>query len=253
MGPEGVEGVTMRGIPGKVVVVTGGSRGIGKAIALAFGREGARVVVCYREQEGLAHDVVRELTNQGGTGLAVRLEVTDRESIRTALRSVIETLGTVDVLVNNAGINRPSDFDTISDEDWEAVMHVNVTGLFRVTQEFLPVMRDGGSIINISSVSGQYGGPRTTHYAASKAAIIAITENLAIFCAARGIRVNAIAPGLIQSEMAQAAQGLGVSEKILLGRQGRPDEVGSVAVFLASDEASYITAQTINVNGGLYF
>ena len=114
-------------------------------------------------------------------------------------------------------------------------------------------MNDGGSIINIASVSAQYGGPRSTHYCVSKAGVLALTQNLAIFCSDRGIRVNAVSPGLIRSEMAGAAAGLGLEEKILLGRMGTYEEVASVVVFLASDEASYITAQTINVNGGIYF
>ena len=159
----------------------------------------------------------------------------------------------IDTLVNNAGINRPNDFDRISDEEWDEVLGVNLKGAFITIQEFLPLIKKGGNIINISSVSGQYGGPRTTHYAVSKGGLISLTQNLAIFCAPKNIRVNAIAAGLIQSKMAEAAKDLGILERIPLKRMGNPEEVAKVVVFLASDDASYITGQTINVNGGMYF
>lgn len=243
----------MRRLEEKTCIVTGSSRGIGKAIALEMAREGARVAVCYNTGREEAEAVVAEIEAGDGEALAVRFPVTDRAAVREALSVITERFGAVDVLVNNAGINRPNDFDRITDEDWEAVMDVNLTGVFRVTQEVLPHIKDGGSVINISSVSGQYGGPRTSHYCASKAAVLALTQNLAIFCSKRGVRVNAISPGLIASEMAGAAKGLGVEEKILLGRMGTGAEVGKAAVFLASSDSSYITAQTINVNGGLYF
>lgn len=243
----------MQRLKGKTALVTGSSRGIGRAIARAMAGEGARVAVCYNTREDEAAKVVGEIDEAGGEAVAVRFPVTDRKAVKEALDTVVSRFGPVDILVNNAGINRPEDFDKITDEDWADVMDVNLTGVFRVTQEVLPKMNDGGAVINISSVSGQYGGPRTSHYCASKAALLALTENLAIFCSKRGIRVNALSPGLIASEMAGAAKGLGVEDKILLGRQGTADEVARVAVFLASEEASYMTAQTINVNGGLYF
>jgi 3-oxoacyl-[acyl-carrier protein] reductase len=238
---------------GKTALVTGSSRGIGRAIVLAVAREGANAVVCYREQAEAAGEVVAAIKAEGGRATAVALAVTSRESIRAALEEVKSKFGPINILVNNAGINRPEDFDKITDEDWDDVLEINLTGAFRVTQEALPYLAEGGSIINISSVSGQYGGPRTSHYAVSKAGLIALTQNLAIFCAKRGIRVNTISPGLIASEMAQAAKGLPIMERILLGRMGTPEEVGDAAVFLASDESSYITAQVLNVNGGLYF
>ncbi|MFC2075724.1 SDR family NAD(P)-dependent oxidoreductase [candidate division KSB1 bacterium] len=237
----------------KTALVTGSSRGIGRAIVLALAREGARAVVCYREQAAAADEVVAAIEGQGGRATAVALTVTSRESIRAALEEVKKKYGPIDILVNNAGINRPEDFDKITDEDWDDVLDINLTGAFRVTQEALPHLVDGGSVINISSVSGQYGGPRTSHYAVSKAGLIALTQNLAIFCAKRGIRVNAVSPGLIASEMAQAAKGLPIMERILLGRMGTPEEVGDAVVFLASEESSYMTAQVLNVNGGLYF
>ncbi len=243
----------MARLDGKVALVTGSSRGIGSQIALRLAHEGAHCAVCYNKEESMAETIARRIENSGGRAFAVRLSVTDRASVRRAAQRVVETFGKIDILVNNAGINKPNDFDRISDEEWHDVLDVNLTGAFKVTQELLPFMADGGSIVNISSVSGQYGGPRTTHYCVSKAGLIALTQNLAIFCARRNIRVNAIAPGLIESEMAGAATGLGVSEKILLRRMGTAEEVASVAVFLASSDSSYMTAQTLNVNGGLYF
>jgi 3-oxoacyl-[acyl-carrier protein] reductase len=243
----------MERLKDRVALVTGSSRGIGKAIAIAFSREGAKVAVTYKREKEKAEGVACEIKEIGGEVICLQLEVTDRCSIKEALKEVSGKFGRLDILVNNAGINRPNDFNKITDEDWEEVIGVNLTGTFKVTQEALPFMDRGGSIINISSVSGQYGGPRSTHYCVSKAGVIAMTQNLAIFCAPMGIRVNAIAPGLIESEMANAAQGLGVEEKILMKRLGTTEEVAAAVSFLASDEAGYITGQTINANGGMYF
>ena len=236
---------------GKSALITGASRGIGRVIAFAMIDAGARVIVTYKKNRKMAE----EITNYTQTGnvMACQLDVTLRSSIRKLEEKIKQTYGKIDILVNNAGINKPNDFDKINDEDWNDVLETNLSGPFKVTQELLPLINNNGSIINISSVSGQYGGPRTTHYAVSKAGLISLTQNLAIFCAPRGIRVNAVAAGLIESEMAHAANSLGIAEKILLKRLGKPEEVAHAVVFLASDQSSYITAQTINVNGGLYF
>jgi 3-oxoacyl-[acyl-carrier protein] reductase len=243
----------MKQLAERVAIVTGSSRGIGKALAIALAREGAKVVVTYERELEKAEGVVGEIEEAGGEAISLQLAVTDRSSIKEALGMALKRFGRLDILVNNAGINRPSDFNEITDEDWEEVIGVNLTGTFKVTQEALKFMGRGGSIINISSVSGQYGGPRTTHYCVSKAGVIAMTQNLAIFCAPMGIRVNAVSPGLIESEMAGAAKGLGVEEKILMKRLGTAKEVADSVVFLASESASYITGQTLNVNGGVYF
>lgn len=243
----------MKRLENKIALITGSSRGIGKSIALAFGKEGAKVVVCYNARLSEAQKVKEGIDSFGSHAMVVHLPVTDRTKIMESIRSIVEDFGKIDILVNNAGINRPDDFNKITDQDWEEVIGINLTGMFKITQECLPFMNNGGNIINISSVSGQYGGPRSTHYCVSKSGVIAMTQNLAIFCSKRNIRVNAISPGLIRSEMAQAASGLGVEQKILLGRMGTYDEVARVALFLASEDSSYITAQTINVNGGLFF
>jgi 3-oxoacyl-[acyl-carrier protein] reductase len=238
-------------LDGKVALVTGSSRGIGRAIALAMLDAGAKVVVTYRKNRKMAEEVVQRARR--GDVVVGQLEVTSRPSIKRLKEKIRRTFGKIDILVNNAGINHPNDFDKIRDEEWEKVLATDLTGAFKVSQEMLPLIKEDGSIINIASVSGQYGGPRTTHYAVSKGGLITLTQNLAIFCASRNIRVNAVSPGLIQSEMAGAAKKLGVAERILLKRMGTPEEVANAVVFLASDAASYITAQTINVNGGLYF
>lgn len=241
-------------LKGKIALITGSSRGIGRSIALAFAKEGTRVVICYLSHKNEAMKVARRV---GQKAIVVQLDVRDRESIKKAVAQVKKKFGPgIDILVNNAGINIPNDFDKISDKDWRDVMTTNLDGVFKTSQELLPLIKKGGRIINIASISGQIGGPRTTHYAASKAAVIALTENLALFCAKKNILVNAISPGFIKSPMLAKAVKEGklpILEKIPLGRLGTYEEVAKVAVFLASDDASYITAQVINVNGGLYF
>ncbi|MCK4947843.1 MAG: SDR family oxidoreductase [Candidatus Aureabacteria bacterium] len=238
-------------LDGKIALVTGASRGIGKAIAAAIIEAGGTVIVTYKKNKDLAREVAER--DKKGKSIAVQMDVSDRLSVKKAKDIVINKFGHLDIFVNNAGINKPNDFEKITDNDWENVLDVNLKGPFIVTQEFLSMMKEKGSIINISSVSGQYGGPRTTHYAVSKAGLIAFTQNLAIFCARKKIRVNAVSPGLIESEMAKAAKGLSIEEKILLGRLGTPEEVAKAVLFLASDDASYITGHTLNVNGGIYF
>ncbi len=237
---------------GKKAFVTGASRGIGRAIAYELAKEGASVAIGYFKNSEQAEELAKELNTFSQECFPVQVDVRSRESIKKALSLITERFILLDILVNNAGINKPNDFDKITDEEWNEVLSVNLHGAFMVSQESLPIMNIGGSIINISSVSGQYGGPRTTHYAVSKAGLISLTQNMAIFCAPK-IRVNAVAPGLIESEMAAAAKNLNIKDKILLQRLGTKEEVAKTVVFLASDDSSYITAQTINVNGGLYF
>jgi 3-oxoacyl-[acyl-carrier protein] reductase len=246
-------------LKGKVALVTGGSRGIGKAISLALARAGAAVVLTYQSQEAAAAQVVSQIEHDAGRAASLRADVRERGSMREAIAVAEKRFGGLDILVNNAGVNRPTDFDQISEEDWDYILAVNLKGPFLCAQEALPAMRKrgGGSIINIGSVSGQYGGPRTAHYAASKAGLISLGQVIARFGAKDNIRCNTVAAGLIASEMASAGLQSGAvskaAENILLKRLGTAEEVARVVVFLASDESSYITAQTINVNGGLYF
>ena len=243
----------------KIALVTGGSRGIGKAICLALAEAGAAVSLTYHCQTEAAQESARQIIGMGGKVLTTPMDVCDRKSVRMAILNTEKYFGGLDILVNNAGINKPMDFDKILDSEWDEILGVNLKGPFICTQEALPVLRHrgGGSIINIGSVSGQYGGPRTAHYAASKAGLISLGQVVARFGSQYGIRCNTVAAGLIASEMASAGMQAGAvtkaAENILLGRLGTPEEVAQAVVFLASDASSYITGQTINVNGGLYF
>lgn len=246
-------------LAGKVALVTGGSRGIGEAISLVLARAGASVALTYRERQGAAQEVANQIVLSGGQAIALQMDVRDRMAVRAAIAAAETHFGGLDILVNNAGINKPTDFDQITEEDWDEILAVNLKGPFICAQEALPALRrrGSGSIINIGSVSGQYGGPRTAHYAASKAGLISLGQVIARFGAKYNIRCNTVAAGLIASEMAVAGMQAGtvstVAESIVLGRLGTPEEVAQAVVFLASDASSYITAQTINVNGGLYF
>jgi 3-oxoacyl-[acyl-carrier protein] reductase len=243
---------------GKSAVVTGGSRGIGRAIAFGLAEAGADVLITYREKFAEAEGVVKAIEAKSRRGRAVQMDVTDRASVAAAVVAARE-FGTISILVNNAGINKPTDFDQISDADWDDILATNLKGPFMAAQAFLPLLQKagGGAMVHIGSVSGQYGGPRTAHYAASKAGLISLAQVIARFGAAHHIRSNVVSAGMIASEMAagglQAASVQKAAENILLKRMGRPEEVADAVVFLASDAASYITAQTLNVNGGLYF
>lgn len=244
---------------GKTALVTGGSRGIGKAIAIELANQGAKVALTFASQTQAADEVVTEIKAAGGQAIALALQVTDRASIEAAAKATEDTLGPISVLVNNAGINNPTDFDEITEEDWDEILGVNLKGPFLCSQVLLPYLKRGtpASIINIGSVSGQYGGPRTAHYAASKAGLISLGQVIARFGAEDGIRCNTLAAGMIQSDMADAGMAAAsvqkAAEGIVAKRFGTPDEVAKACAFLASEASSYITAQTINVNGGLYF
>jgi len=243
----------------KVCFVTGGSRGIGKAIVNRLVKDDAHVIFTYVQDKDATVEVINNLSENNPNIQAFQMDVSNRESVKNVISSIKQTNSHIDVLVNNAGINKPEDFDKITDNDWDNVVDVNLKGPFIVTQEALPLMKksNSASVINIGSVSGQYGGPRTAHYAVSKAGLISLSQVIARFVAQYNIRCNTISAGLIASEMAEAglesAAVQQASENILLKRFGQQREVADVVAFLASDESSYITAQTINVNGGLYF
>jgi 3-oxoacyl-[acyl-carrier protein] reductase len=244
---------------GKTAFVTGGSRGIGRAIVQRLAEAGANVAFSYREREDEAHSVQDALAKSGAKSFGVQMDVASRASIELAMKKAAGHFGGFSILVNNAGINKPTDFDLVTDEDWDQILAVNLRGPFICSQVALPYLKaaGGGSIIHIGSVSGQYGGPRTAHYAASKAGLISLAQVIARFGAKSNIRSNVVSAGLIQSEMAAAGMAAATvakaAENIVLGRMGTPSEVADAVVFLASDASSYITAQTINVNGGLYF
>lgn len=245
-------------LTGKNAIVTGGSRGIGRAIAIALAEAGADVVLTCRDKHDEAESVVGEIAKLGRRAMTIRMDVTDRACVDAAAKSA-RAFGPISILVNNAGVNKPTDFDQVGDADWDTILDTNLKGPFICTQVFLPLLKEAGngSIIHIGSVSGQYGGPRTVHYAASKAGLISLAQVAARFGAQFGVRSNTVAAGLIASDMGQAGLAAAsvqkAAEGILLKRLGKAREVADAVVFLASDASSYITAQTINVNGGLYF
>jgi len=246
-------------LEGKVALVTGGAGIIGRAICLALGNAGVRVGITYAANQKRAEQLAAHMKEKGQSAKFFSLDVTKRMEVRHVVQELEATFGGVDILVNNAGINNPTDFDRIHDDDWDHIVNVNLKGPFICSQEALPALRRRGKgvIINIGSVSGQYGGPRTAHYAVSKAGLISLGQVVARFGAKDRIRCNTVAAGLIESPMAatgvQNPSVQKAAEGIVLGRFGTPEEVANTVVFLASDSSSYITAQTINVNGGVYF
>ena len=236
----------------KVCVVTGSSRGIGEAISRGYSKEGAKVVITYVSQKDIALKVAEEI----GSALTLQLDVRNRKNIREAFKKVVDRYGHIDVLVNNAGVNRTADFDQQTDEEWDEVIDVDLTGVFRSCQEVLPHIKDYGRIINIGSLSGEYGGPRTPSYAAAKMGVMALTHNLARFLGHRNICVNCLSPGVIAGEFTEKSMSPDVKDTalslMLLKRFARYEEMVGAAIYLASDESSYCTAQTISVNGGAW-
>ena len=241
----------------KVALITGGTGVIGSEIVREFISQGATVIFTYNKAIDKAKGLLEEIIEHSPKSMYLQMDVRDRGSVREAISQIKRRFNGLNVLVNNAGVNSPNDFDKITDKEWDEVLSVNLKGPFICTQEALSIMHDNSAIINIGSVSGQYGGPRTAHYAVSKAGLISLSQVTARFVADRNIRVNTVSVGMVASEMAQRASSNPLVrrsiESILLRRMARPREVAKVAAFLASDHASYITAQTINVNGGLYF
>mgnify|MGYP001244078524 CR=1 FL=1 len=243
---------------GKVIFVTGGNRGIGKSIVESFCNDKCKVFFTYKERYDSAALLKKRLSKINKDIDFIQLDVVNKSSINKAYKRCFDKFGKIDVLVNNAGINKPTDFNEIEEDDWDEILSINLKGPFLCSQLVIDYMvKDGGSIIHIGSVSGQYGGPRTAHYAASKAGLISLSQVIARYSSKFKIRSNVVAAGLIESEM--ASSGLknksvqNAFDTIIAKRMGEPNEVAEVVKFLASDKSSYITAQTINVNGGLYF
>jgi 3-oxoacyl-[acyl-carrier protein] reductase len=242
-------------LDGRVGLITGASRGIGAAIALAFGREGATVAVNYHRSEQRAADVVRAIQADGGKAMAFHADVTDGQAVRAMVSAVVQALGPIDVLVNNAGILTASPLADMPDEQWDSMIATNLRSVFLCTRAVLPAMleRGRGKIINVSSQLGQKGMPSHAHYAAAKGGVIGFTRALAREVGPRGIHVNAIAPGAIETELIGPVTDEFRREKsaiFALRRLGLPDEVAPTAVFLASDDASYYAGQTLCPNGG---
>ncbi|HNY73514.1 MAG: 3-oxoacyl-ACP reductase FabG [Smithella sp.] len=241
----------------KVAVVTGASKGIGKAVALAFAREGASVVPASRTPAAL-EDVVREIRAAGGEASAVSVDVRSVDSINALVKKAVDRYGRLDLLVNNAGITMGGPSEDLAPEDWRAALETDLFGVFYACQAAARVMipQGGGNIINISSVNGILAAPRRAAYCASKAAVNELTKVLAIEWADRKIRVNAIAPGYVRTELVEDVIHKGaISLEAILKRtpQGRIGEVGdiaSLAVYMAGDESSYMTGSIVNIDGG---
>lgn len=246
----------MQDLAGKVAVVTGGSRGIGREIALLLARRGADVAINYRSREADADGTLKELEDLGVRALSVQADLSDMTAARSFIRKVYEQWGRIDILINNAGITRDKTMKNLTDDDWNDVLNTNLGSVYATCSEVLEIMlaQNYGRIVNITSFVGQAGNFGQANYAASKGGIIAFTKTMALETARHDITVNAIAPGFTETEMLKQVPE-NIREKILtrvpMGRFGKPEEIAKAVVFIAAD-AGYITGQQINVNGGVF-
>lgn len=245
----------MKNTKNKIVLITGGTGLIGESIINEFIKCNYIVIFTYLKNKTKADKIMSLHKNI----YAYKVKIENSSSIEKMLKSVNQKFGKLDVLINNAGINKPEDFNKIKEKDWDKILAVNLKGPFLLMQKTIYLLRKSNfpCVINISSVSGQYGGPRTAHYATSKAGLISLSQVFARFAIQFGIRSNTIAVGLIESPLAQKGIKSPIVKKqlsnILQGRMGLPKEVADMCIFLSSEKSSYMTAQTINLNGGLYF
>ena len=242
-------------LQGQVAIVTGASRGIGRAIALELAKQGATIIVNYASSSGAADNVVAEISAEGGQAIALQADVSQAEQVDTLFSTVMDKFKRIDIIVNNAGITRDTLLLRMKPEDWQAVIDLNLTGVFLCTRAASKIMlkQRSGRIINIASVAGQMGNPGQANYSAAKAGVIGFTKTVAKELASRGITVNAVAPGFIATDM---TSNLSNTEDILkyipLGRYGQPEEIAGMVRFLAADPAAaYITGQVFNVDGGM--
>ncbi|MGR3309586.1 MAG: 3-oxoacyl-[acyl-carrier-protein] reductase [Candidatus Brocadiales bacterium] len=244
------------GIKGRTAIVTGGTRGIGKAIVLEFARQGVDVAFTYAKSTEQANALEDEIRKNGTRSMAVQSDSSDFNQSKEMINGVIKNFGRVDMLVNNAGITRDKALMMMSEEDWRKVIDTNLTGVFNCTRAVIvPMMKQKcGSIINITSVSGIIGMARQVNYSSSKAGIIGFTKSLAKEVARYGITVNAVAPGFIETDMVKALDKKYLEEMLKfvpMGRTGKAEEVAEAVSFLISDAARYITGQVLNVDGGM--
>lgn len=244
-------------LQGKVAVVTGGGRGIGQAVSLRLARLGAKLIVNYVNRPESALETVAQIEAAGGVARALQFDVADSNAVQSAMQTIVTDEGRLDILVNNAGITRDGLLMKMKDDDWDAVLDTNLKGAFNCVKAVSRVMmkQRAGRIVNISSVIGFAGNAGQANYASAKAGLIGLTKSVAREFASRGITVNAVAPGYIETEM---TGGLSpeltakIMAEIPLARLGNPDDVAAAVSYLVSDEASYVTGQCLHVNGGMY-
>jgi 3-oxoacyl-[acyl-carrier protein] reductase len=239
----------------KIALVTGASRGIGKAIALHLAEEGAQIIINYAKNSEKAKEVVAAVESTGGKALAMQADVSCWQEVEKMVDSIYEKFGRIDILVNNAGVNRDELLISMEKEDWDAVINTNLGGLFHCTKAVAKYMmiQKSGRIINMSSVAGERGGRGQSNYAASKGGVNAFTRSVAMELAPKKITVNAIAPGVIETEMSSTVIRRAkdfILNSVALKRLGQPEEIAKVVAFLASDDSSYITGEVIRVDGG---
>ena len=245
---------SLQNLQNKTAIVTGASRGIGKATALALATVGAKVVVNYARSSEAAEAVVKTIVDGGGNAIAFKADVSQAEEVERLIKETLAKYGSIDVLVNNAGITKDTLMMRMKLEQWQAVINLNLTGVFLCTKAVTKTMlkQRSGRIINIASVAGQMGNPGQANYSAAKAGVIGFTKTVAKELASRGVTVNAVAPGFIETDMTQDLAAEGILKFIPLGRYGKPEEIAGMIRFLAADPAAaYITGQVFNVDGGM--
>ena len=243
-------------LKGQTAIVTGGSKGIGKAISLKLADEGSNVVIFARD-ENVGGKIAKEIKKRGADAIFLKTDITKFEEVELSVKKTFNKFGSINILVNNAGYLKNTLTNEISEKEWSDVLSVNLTGTFYCIKSVIPIMlkQKKGKIVNISSLSGKRGSPYLSHYSAAKAGVIALTQSLAREFGPRGIYTNAIASGRVLTELSKQllkTEGERWKKEIILGRLAEADEIAKVVLFLASDDSSYIIGETINANGGVY-